>query len=97
MMVPAQLFPLVLINELELALPLVGPERLFMAPSQLTNYPRFPFSIPPTAHPKLQSASSQDYTRGLQNISKQINLSLKDQNFYCNFFREIKIHGKMRK
>jgi len=51
-LVPAQLFPSALINEIGFALLLVGPERLFKAPSQLANYTQFMLSLPPPAHLK---------------------------------------------
>lgn len=55
---------------------------------QLPTVSAFPSS---SSSPKIQSASStQGYTRGLQNISKQIDLSLRDLNLYFNFFLRAK-------
>lgn len=61
-LVPAQLCPFALIHELGFALPLVGPETHFMAPSQLTNYPQCMLSLPLPAYPKRRVPSPPGVT-----------------------------------
>lgn len=62
-LLPAQLFPSALVNELGFALPQVVPDRYFMASSQLTNCLPFTLYIPPPAHPKSRLPTPPGVTR----------------------------------